>query len=750
MTRVAILWHMHQPFYEDLVTREHILPWVRLHALKDYYGMVALLREFPDVRMTFNLVPSLLVQLEAFAEGRAHDRYLEVGLKPAGELTEADVAFILENFFHAQRERMIDVHPRYAELLARRGGTLPTPADRRNAAARFSVDDLRDLQVWQKLAWMDPIYLEHDDRVRELVRKGRHFTEEDKAKLREAELELLNRVIPEYREAAARGQIEISTSPFYHPILPLLCDSDIYLRTHPASRMPRRPFVHPEDALEQLTRAVACHERLFGRRPVGLWPSEGSVSDAVVPLAARAGFAWMATDEQILARTIDVDFGRGADGQVNQPERLYQPYRVAAGGAQVSCGFRDHALSDLIGFTYAGWSADAAAADLVGRLQEAGRRYRQRAGGEGAGGEATIFVILDGENAWEHFEGGGRPFLRALYGRLATHAELRAVTMSDACAEPARELPGIFPGSWIDANFYIWIGHRDDQQAWSELADARDALEQAADIDPVAVARAREEVFIAEGSDWFWWYGDDHSSAHDLEFDDLFRRHLRNAYRLLRKPIPDELFVSNISAGAPPPVEIQPIALIGPTVDGEVTSYFEWLNAGYLEVKDVAGAMHQSDRTANLVTAVRFGVDQTRLYVRVDASRPMVDLLAEGHEVSLKFMVPDAVRFSVKQEAGRLTGQFWQRLPSNETDAGIPPSAAWMPRGAGGAAVGAGAILEVSLPFVDLSAGAADSPLAFFVAVFDPQSVERERHPSHRPIEVRVPTEGFAAREWSA
>ena len=354
MTRVAILWHMHQPFYEDLVTHEHILPWVRLHALKDYYGMVALLREFPNVRVTFNLVPSLLIQLEAFAENRARDRYLDLSLKPATELTESDIAFILENFFHAQRQRMIDVYPRYSELLARRGGTLPTAADRRSAAARFSVDDLRDLQVWQKLAWMDPIYLEHDERVGSLLRKAQHFSEEDKATLREAELELLNKVIPEYRDAAGRGQIEISTSPFYHPILPLLCDTDIYRRTHPESRMPRRPFVHPEDAFEQLMRAADCHERLFGQRPIGLWPSEGSVSDAMVPLAVRAGFRWMATDEQILERTIDVHFSRDGHGHVNQPEHLYMPYAIVSGDARIACGFRDHALSDLIGFTYAG------------------------------------------------------------------------------------------------------------------------------------------------------------------------------------------------------------------------------------------------------------------------------------------------------------------------------------------------------------------------------------------------------------
>ena len=244
MTRVAILWHMHQPFYEDLVTHEHILPWVRLHALKDYYGMVALLREFPNVKMTFNLVPSLLVQLEAFAADRARDRYLELSLKPAAALDDHDVDFILENFFHAQRQRLIDIYPRYAELLGRRGGSMPTAADRRAVAARFSQEDLRDLQVWHKLAWIDPFYLDEDTRVRRLVSKGRSFSEEDKAVLRTVELELLNRVIPEYKAAAARGQIELSASPFYHPILPLLCDTDIYRRTHPDSRMPRHRFVH--------------------------------------------------------------------------------------------------------------------------------------------------------------------------------------------------------------------------------------------------------------------------------------------------------------------------------------------------------------------------------------------------------------------------------------------------------------------------------------------------------------------------
>ena len=728
---------MHQPYYEDLATHEHILPWVRLHALKDYYGMVALLREFPNVRMTFNLVPSLLVQLEAFAEGRARDRFLELSLTPATALDEGDVDFILENFFHAQRQHMIDAYPRYGELLARRGGALATVADRRAAAARFSPDDLRDLQVWHKLAWVDPLYLDGDARVRALVTKGRGFSEDDKALLREVELELLNNVIPEYRDAADRGQIELSASPFYHPILPLLCDTDVYLRTHPDARRPRQPFRRPEDAAEQLDRALACHARLFGERPVGLWPPEGSVSDAMVPLVAAAGFRWMATDELVLARTLGITFSRDSRGQVEQPDLLYTPYRVCAGGATVACTFRDHVLSDLIGFTYSGWAAEAAADDFVARLVEAGRRYAERTGGE----EALIPIILDGENAWEHFAGGGRPFLRALYRRLSGHAELRTVTMAEACVEAKRELTGIFPGSWIDANFYIWIGHADDQKGWSQLADARAALDVAAagqSVDPAALAEAREEILIAEGRDWCWWYGDDHSSAHDLVFDDLFRRHLRNAYRRLQVPVPDELFVSNISAAAAPATQTEPTMLLAPTLDGEDTSYFEWRGAGVLEVREVAGAMHQTDRQPADVSLVHFGFDREHLYVRVDVTARAIDLLAGGRELALKFVTPAGVRYSVRQALGRLTGTFWDRQSAEPH---------WVERGPGGAAVAAGTILELAIPMADLGL-AAGQPVGFFVAVCDDLGAELECHPAHRPIELAVPDGLFEARQW--
>ena len=727
MTQVAILWHMHQPFYEDLVTHEHFLPWVRLHAIKDYWGMAALLREFPDVKVTFNLVPSLLVQLEDFAAGRAHDRCLELSLKPAAALTPADVDFMLENFFHAHRQHMIDAHPRYAELLARRGAFGSPASARQRAALGFSLGDLRDLQVWHKLAWIDPQYFETDARIQGLAEKGKGFDEDDKSRLREVELEILNRVIPEYREAAARGQIEISTSPFYHPILPLLCDTDVYLRTHPHTSKPRQRFVHPEDAADQLDRAVACHERLFGRRPVGLWPSEGSVSDAMVPLVARAGFRWMATDESILASTLGIFLPRDGHGHLDEPERLYAPYLVGGQGAAdgVACAFRDHALSDLIGFVYSNWAPEAAADDFVGRLAEAGRRYADRTGG----GEAFIPIILDGENAWEHFTGGGRPFLRALYGRLSHHPELRTVTMAEGCTSPKAHLPGIFPGSWIDGNFYIWIGHKDDQRAWSQLAEARDVLEAARNqsgADDPAWKAAREEVLVAEGSDWFWWYGDDHSSDHDAEFDDLFRRHLRNVYRLLHRPVPDELFHTNISTVPVAEADTDPTGLLTPTLDGENTSYFEWLGAGVVEVHEAAGAMHQTDRRPPVATQILFGFDLTRFYLRVDCGRRVADLLGEGYQVVLTFLQP-ASTLVFRRPNGPVPGH--QLTP--------------------GAVAAVATVLEVAVPLADLGVVAGDV-VSFAITILDASGAEIERHPGLRPVEVTVPDRAFETRNWTA
>ncbi len=727
MTKVAILWHMHQPYYEDLATGEHVLPWVRLHALKDYYGMVALLDEFPRVKLTFNLVPSLLLQLEAFAAGRAWDRHLELGLKPAAELTAEERGFIIDNFFHAQPARMIGPFPRYRDLFEKRRGSGNPRRDEEDA---FSVADVRDLQVWQKLAWVDASYLASDPRCRALIERGEGFTEEDKALLRGVELEILNRVIPAYREAAGRGQVELSTSPFYHPILPLLCDTDVYLRTHPHTRMPRQRFRRPDDAREQLVRAMAYHERLFGQPPRGVWPSEGSVSDETVALVSATGFQWMATDELILARTLETTWTRDGAGHLDRPELLYRPYRVEVGNAQVACMFRDHNLSDLIGFRYSGWDADAAATDFVQRLREAGRRFALRTNG----GEAIVPIILDGENAWEHYAESGRPFLRALYRLLSDDPELETVTMSEACARVESTVPGLFPGSWIDGNFSVWIGHSDDHRAWGQLAEARGLLDTVS-VGEASRQQATEELLIAEGSDWFWWYGDDDSSEHDLIFDDLFRRHLRNVYRALDQPVPDELFVTNITTAAHAPSWSAPSALIAPTIEGLDTSYFEWLGAGVLEPVSTAGTMHQATEGARpMLRAVHYGFDLTTLYLRIDFWQAARDVLDGGRTVVVKCLRPAGHSLLI-EGAGKSSSA---RLAVNSGG----------PLAAPGLSVAVEDIVELALPLSLLGLQHGET-LAFFVVLSDEGRGHLEQHPAFRPVELEVPGEEFDSLHWT-
>jgi hypothetical protein len=352
-------------------------------------------------------------------------------------------------------------------------------------------------------------------------------------------------------------------------------------------------------------------------------------------------------------------------------------------------------------------------------------------------------VILDGENAWEHFEGGGRPFLRALYRQLSKHPDLRTVTMADACANPTRELPSIFPGSWIDANFYIWIGHRDDQLAWGQLADARDALESPGQADAAAVEQAREEILIAEGSDWCWWYGDDHSSDHDLQFDDLFRRHLRNAYRLLGKPVPDELFASNISTGAATPLITPPLSLLSPTIDGEDTSYFEWLGAGAYDVHRSAGAMHQTDAPPAVLTRMRFGFGDSDLFVRFDGAEPFVDYLIEGFEVAMAFLQPPGLRVTVRHMDGAASAAWSVQDPATQS---------WTDRGSKGTRVAAAHVIELALSR-DVLGVMPGMEVQFFVGVARRGAaglVNVGRYPEHRPVTLTVPDESFAAENWRA
>jgi alpha-amylase/alpha-mannosidase (GH57 family) len=588
---------MHQPFYKDLVTGEYRLPWTRFHALKDYYGMVKVLQDFPNVHQTFNLVPSMLVQIEEYASGAAADPFLDCAVKPAQDLNEAEQEFVLRYFFQANAGRLIHRYPRYGELFDawQKSGT-----NAQRARRLFSTQDLRDLQVLSQLAWFDEEFQANDSEVKYLIGKERNYSLEDQALMARKQREILAQVVPVYKEFAARGQIEISTTPFYHPILPLICDSTIAAVSHPGITLPSR-FSYPGDARYQLQAARDFIQREFGRAPVGLWPSEGSVSDEALALAAELGFEWAASDNGVLAQTLHHSAG---------PDLTYRSYLWQQQDRQIRMIFRDHFLSDEVGFVYSKMGAAEAAGHFLERIRANAQPLAA------SGSDVLVPIILDGENAWEYYYQNGRPFLRELYGRISESSDLAALTVSEALRlDQPRPLDHISPGSWIDANFDIWIGAQEDNKAWEYLLRARQTFDEVAHTLPEAARRlAYEELLIAEGSDWCWWYGPEHHSENRREFDELYRQHLSNVYGALRLSPPEELSRPILMTQAPD-LQEPPANPIHPVIDGEVTSYFEWMGAGRYRPDQRSGAMH-GDRF--LVRDLYYGADHDNLYLRLD------------------------------------------------------------------------------------------------------------------------------------
>ncbi len=659
--RVVVLWHQHQPFYKDLVTGEYRLPWVRLHALKDYYGMVKLLDEFPKVHQTFNLVPSLITQIQDYVAGTAQDPFLRVAAKPAQELTSEERRFALQYLFQANPVNMIGRYPRYRELWERFRGSGDSPE---RAERYFQTQDYTDLQVLSQIAWFDEFFLDDPD-IADLVKKGFNYTQQDQAFVIARERDLVGKVLPAHAIAAKRGSIEVSTSPFYHPILPLVCDTNAGAASSPGLPLPQNRYRHPEDAKEQLQRGLDLHEQVFGVRPQGVWPSEGSVSEEVLSIAQELGVRWMATDEGVLGRSLGVNFARDGSGRLSSEnaEKLYAVHKYENGKTQMHMIFRDHTISDLVGFVYSGMPAVAAANHLMTNIKQAAEPVLSR------GRDAMIPVILDGENAWEYYPQSGREFLRRFYEALEREPGVEAVTVSEAIArhrEP-RVFKSLVPGSWINANFNVWIGAPEDNRAWDYLYNAREFYSQAAPQAPDAQRTlAFEELLIGEGSDWNWWYGPEHHSANDREFDELYRKHLSNVYQLLGGSPPDYLAQPIIGGGSRPSFTPQS-AYVHPKITGNLVRYFEWMGAAMYTADHRAGAMHGK---TFLLDAVYAGIDEASVYGRLDFIEKIpefdFDIVVNLESWTKEGEKPHrALRMDVAVEKRKI--QFWNvSAPPNE------------------------------------------------------------------------------------
>jgi len=549
---VAIVWHQHQPKYlRDLETGEYAEPWVRMHAIKDYYDMAAILDDYPGIHFTVNLTPVLLTQLEdvvaGYDGGGGTDRYLRMTLKDAATLDIDDQVFLLTHFFSAHWDNMIHIWPRYKELHGMKGGD--SRAALEAAAATFSEQDWRDLQAWFNLAWFDPDFQEGGVTlpdgsvvtVRHLIEKQSGYTEADKAEIIDAQMTIARNVVAIHRKLQDEGRLEVTTTPYYHPILPLIYDTDLAREAMPSAALPSPPFSYPEDAGRHIDRAVEYYTDLFGRAPSGLWPAEGSVAQEIVSLVADGGFEWMASDDQVLRYSLG--------GGTLTPAQESQMYWVGDGHARVAMIFRDHRLSDDIGFNFSKMDGVEAANHMMRSLHGLHRKFA----GEERGHVAPI--ILDGENAWEWFRHDGKEFFHSWYDQMSKAPWLRVVTVREYLSEhpPVDEIPDLWAGSWIGHDFSTWIGEPEENRAWDYLARVRHDFEvwrARAGADEALVERAYEEILAAEGSDWFWWYGADQTSPLEGSFDEIYRGTLANVYAIVG--ISPPAFLSESILRAPP------------------------------------------------------------------------------------------------------------------------------------------------------------------------------------------------------
>jgi alpha-amylase/alpha-mannosidase (GH57 family) len=598
------IWHQHQPDYRQPTDGVPILPWVRLHAVKGYSDLLNILERYEHARCCVNFSGILLEQLSLTAEGRLTDRYAELSLRPAAELEPAERVFLLRYFFAGNPTTLIAPHSRYYELFAKRE-SLTRLAGLEAAVERFSVQELTDIQVWFNLAWIGFCGQKRSD-VRDLIVRGREFSLEDQRQVLAIHGEMLQAVLPGYRALAEQGRIELTCTPYHHPILPLICD--LAAEGHHEASDPLPEFRYPQDAAEHVRRGMEWFQRCFGHLPSGAWPAEGSVSDAALTTLASAGLAWAATDQQNLPSYVTA-----------KPLAHMTPWCWEKDGSRLHVFFRDTRLADNIGFEYASWQPALAGKHLVNMALTAGMQSGYS--------EPVVTIALDGENPWEAYLDGGERFLSAVFENVADEATACCKTPSEILA--GRDCPvihSVSAGSWICGNFDIWSRHPETRVAWRRLAKARNDL---VDVYHDAV---QEHLLAAEGSDWFWWYGDDFTTELSVQFDELFRGHLIAAYETAGRPVPEEMYSAIVSERLPEaPGEV--LSLIEPRLDGRVTSYYEW--QGAVRVAGNYGQSSMARSAAPPITALHYGFSAAALYLRLDLTGELREKCRQGCRVVL-------------------------------------------------------------------------------------------------------------------
>lgn len=545
--KLVLCWHMHQPEYRDLHSGEFKLPWTYLHVIKDYVDMVAHLEAVPGAKAVVNFAPILLEQIEVYAnqvsgfinDGLAiSDPLLSALAAPVIPDDPEDRMHMIKDCMRANRERQINRYPAFTKLVEM-AEWLDSHYD-----GMYYVNSqyIFDMLVWYHLAWMGETVKLTDSRIKHLIDKGMGYTLHERIELLEIIGELLENVLCRYRVLVKKGQIELSLTPYAHPIMPLLLDLNTAHEAMPDAPLPELDS-YPggmERVGWHLEMGVKTFKRFFGFKPKGVWPSEGCISEQTLKVLGDFGFKWAASGGAVLHNSLNLKENKTPSTGVHHPFKLKN--------TGIACFFRDDGLSDLIGFEYSKWHADDAVTDLIKHLENIAAHEP---------GDKVVSIIMDGENAWEHFPDNGYHFLSGLYQSLAQHPVIEMSTFSECLKSktPVKPLARLVAGSWVYGTFSTWIGSADKNRGWDMLGDVKKTFDKAVlakRLTETQLKDAEHQLAVCEGSDWFWWFGDYNPGHAVSSFEKQFRLNLANLYKRLDEEVPPYLALSfTQGSGAP-------------------------------------------------------------------------------------------------------------------------------------------------------------------------------------------------------
>jgi len=528
---IAFYWHMHQPVYE--LDGVFLMPWARLHAVKDYLDMVTILDKYPRLKLNINIVPALLDELIQYSENGFDDIHSSLSCSKIEELTQNDKEYILNNFFNSKYETMVYPYPTYRKLFKKRYSNNSISVD------DFSNQEFSDLMALFNLSWIDTTHYEKYPKIKELIEKGHNYSLKDRIEIIKIHKEIIKEIIPAYKKYINEGRIELTTSPYYHPIMPVLCDYETATKNVQTKENLPLNFRLKRDANYQVKSALDRIQEVFGVRPKGMWASEFCLTNSVLDVFSEEGIFWTISDESILSKSINFEFIRDFKGNLEDPYYLLKTYTYTGSNKNIDVIFRDSHIPTLINFEYCNIETSIAINDLYNKIKSIQNKLLV------SPDESHLLTIaLDGENCWESYQNDGNDFLNAIYSKLEQDETIETVLITDYISSDKNKktLNKIYPGSWITGDFNFWLGEPVKNLAWQYLNNVRDFLKKTIkNSEDETVKKALRELYIAEGSDWFWWYGEPNNSGQDNVFDFLFREHLKNTYKFLGYEYPSYL-----------------------------------------------------------------------------------------------------------------------------------------------------------------------------------------------------------------